>query len=92
MPEMLTHDAGFEEVLWNFAHLEDNRRISLHDKPHFYAYLPASSEEYTAQFRARPMEELRMKQCHHLYSRRPAKAYIFLKLDEEHEFLITSSC
>ena len=61
MPEMLTHDAGFEEVLWNFAHLEDNRRISLHDNPHFYAYLPASSEEYTAQFRARPMEEFGMK-------------------------------
>jgi hypothetical protein len=58
---MLSHDAGFEDVLWNFAHLEDNRHISLHDNPHFYAYLPASSDEYTAQFRAHPMEEFRMK-------------------------------
>ena len=58
---MLRYGAGFEEVLWNFAHLEDNRRISLHDNPHFYAYLPTSSDEYTAQFRAQPMEKFRLK-------------------------------
>ena len=54
---MLRYGADFEDVLWNFAHLEDNRRISLHDNPHFYADLPACLNEYTAQFRAHPAAE-----------------------------------
>jgi hypothetical protein len=57
---MLRYGADFEEVLWGFAHLEDNRRISLHDNPHFYAHLPTSSDEYTPQFRAYPMEKFRL--------------------------------
>ena len=58
---MLRYGAVFEEVLWNFAHFEDNRRISLHDNPHFYAYLPASLEKYTAQFRTHPAENFSLK-------------------------------
>ena len=59
-PEVLSHTAGFEEVLWNFAHFEDNRRITLQDNPHFYSELPTSSDAYTDQFKALPVENVEM--------------------------------
>ena len=53
---MLSPTAGIEEVLWHFAHFEDNRRITLHDNPHFYSELPTSPDAYTGQFKAHPIE------------------------------------
>jgi len=76
---MLRYGAVFEEVLWNFAHLEDNRRISLHDNPHFYTYLPASSEKYTAQFKAHPAENISLKPNATIYILVDPPRRIFLK-------------
>lgn len=53
---MLSPTAGIEEVLWHFAHFEDNRRITLQDNPHFYSELPTSPDDYTGQFKAHPIE------------------------------------
>jgi hypothetical protein len=53
---MLSPTAGIEEVLWHFAHFEDNRRITLQDNPHFYSELPTSPDDYTGQFKAHPVE------------------------------------
>ena len=52
---MLSHTAGIEEVLWNFSQFKDERRITLHDNPHFYSDLPTSFDAYTAQFKALPI-------------------------------------
>lgn len=52
---MLSHTAGLDEVLWNFTQFEDERRITLHDNPHFYSDLPTSFDAYTAQFKALPI-------------------------------------
>ena len=61
MPETLSHIAGFEEVLWNFAHFEDERRISLQDNPHFYSELPTSLDAYTPEFKALPVDRFELK-------------------------------
>lgn len=53
---MLSPTAGIEEVLWNFTQFEDERRITLHDNPHFYSDLPTSIDPYTAQFKAFPIK------------------------------------
>jgi len=58
---MLSHSAGIEEVLWNFTQFEDERRITLHDNPHFYSDLPSSFDAYTARFRALPIENFAPK-------------------------------
>lgn len=52
---MLSHTAGLDEVLWNFTQFEDERRITLHDNPHFYSDLPTSFDAYTPQFKALPI-------------------------------------
>jgi hypothetical protein len=62
IPVMLRPATSIEEVLWNFAHIEDNRRISLQDNPHFYLDLPTSSDAYTGQFKARPLKNIELRQ------------------------------
>jgi len=60
-PVMLSHTAGLDEVLWNFTQLENERRITLHDNPHFYSDLPTSFDAYTAQFKALPIDNFTPK-------------------------------
>ena len=50
--------ASFEEVLWNFAHLENSKRITLSENPHFYLKLPTLIDEYGGEFKALPAEVL----------------------------------
>ena len=58
---MLSPAASIEEVLWNFAQFDDDRRITLQNNPHFYLDLPTSSHAYTGQFKARPLENLKLR-------------------------------
>ena len=61
MSELLSHAASFQEVLWNFAHLENTKRITLSDNPHFYLKLPTLIDEYGGGFKAFPAEMLPLK-------------------------------
>jgi hypothetical protein len=44
------------EILWNFSHFNDKRRLRLAQNPHFYEALPASSGAYGGGFRTQPTE------------------------------------
>ncbi len=57
MPELLSRTAGIQEVLWNFAHLEDHKRITLWENPHFYLGLPTSVDEYGSKFEKFPVDD-----------------------------------
>ena len=57
----MSQTAGFEEVLWNFAHFEDERRVTLQHNPHFYSELPTSLDAYTSQFKASPVDKFQLK-------------------------------
>ena len=58
MSEQLSYTASFQEVLWNFAHLENTKRLTLSDNPHFYLKLPTLIDEYGGEFRAFPAQML----------------------------------
>jgi hypothetical protein len=44
------------EILWNFSHFNDNRRLGLAQNPHFYEALPTSPGAYGGGFRSQPTE------------------------------------
>ena len=67
MSELLSHTASFQEVLWNFAHLVNSKRITLSDNPHFYLELPTSIDEYGGEFKAFPAEMLPLKRNATIY-------------------------
>ena len=55
--EVLHKNSNLTEILWNFSRFKDkNRRITLSQNPHFYAWLPTSPEEYGDEFKAEPIE------------------------------------
>lgn len=83
MPEVLSQTAGFEEVLWNFAHFEDERRISLQDNPHFYAEFPTSLDAYTPQFKALPVEKFELKPNTTIYVLIDQRRRVFLETRNE---------
>jgi hypothetical protein len=80
---MLSPTAGIEEVLWHFAHFEDNRRITLHDNPRFYSELPTSSDAYTSQFKAHPIENLMLRPNTTLYVLVDQPRRVFLETRRE---------
>jgi hypothetical protein len=80
---MLSPTASTEEVLWNFAHFEDNRRISVQDNPRFYLDLPTSSDAYTCQFKARPLENLDLRPNATIYVLIDQPRRVFLKTRQE---------
>ncbi|KAI9464391.1 hypothetical protein F5148DRAFT_1368776 [Russula earlei] len=45
------------EILWNFSHLDDGRRLALAEKPHFYEELPENLNAYVGTFHRRPKLE-----------------------------------
>jgi hypothetical protein len=51
-----TGDWVLPEILWNFSHFNDKRRLRLAQNPHFYEALPASSGAYGGGFRSQPTE------------------------------------
>ena len=79
MPETLSHTAGFEEVLWNFAHFEDERRVTLQDNPHFYSELPTSLDAYTPQFKALPVDRFELKPNATIYVVADQRRRVFLE-------------
>ena len=80
---MLSHSAVIEEVFWNFAHFWDNRRITLQDNPHFYLELPTSLDAYTAKFKARPIEHLKVKPNATIYILVDHSRRVFLETEHE---------
>ena len=67
MSELLSYPASFQEVLWNFAHLEKSKRITLSENPHFYLKLPTLIDEYGGGFKAFPAENLPLKRNATIY-------------------------
>ncbi len=93
MPEILSHTAGFEEVLWNFAHFGGERRITLQDNLHFYSEPPTSWDAYTPQFKALPVDKFELKPNATIYVLVDQRRRVFLEttVDKKHGFLVTSS-
>jgi hypothetical protein len=54
--EVLSRSSDTSEILWNFSHFRDGRRLTLKDNPHFYEKLPTSAEEYDGRFLTYPIE------------------------------------
>jgi hypothetical protein len=80
---MLSHTAGVEEVLWNFAHFDDNRRVTLQDNPHFYSELPTSPGAYTRHFKALPVENFDLKPNATIYVLVDRPRRVFLETSEQ---------
>jgi hypothetical protein len=80
---MLSPTAGIEEVLWHFAHFEDNRRVTLHDNPRFYSELPTLSDAYTSQFKVHPIENLMLRPNTTLYVLVDQPRRVFLETRRE---------
>ncbi len=78
MSELLSHTASFQEVLWNFAHLENSKRITLSDNPHFYLKLPTLIDEYGGEFKAFPAEMLPLE----------SNATIYVLIDQRRPVLL----
>ena len=78
---MVSHSAGIEEVLWKFTQFEDERRITLHDNPHFYSDLPTSFDAYTARFSALPIDNFAPKPNATIYVLvgQPGRVPVFLE-------------
>ncbi|KAH9997993.1 hypothetical protein BJV77DRAFT_787281 [Russula vinacea] len=62
--QVLSKTAGLEEVLWNFSHYRDERRLTLKQNPHFYEALPTLPDEYEGGFRRDPVETFDLKEVH----------------------------
>jgi hypothetical protein len=56
IPEVLTESSDLNEILWNFIRLNDEKRLTLKDNPHFYEMLPTSAYIYDGNFRIDPIE------------------------------------
>ena len=75
MPEVLSEDSNFAEVLWNFSRFRDEKeRLTLKQNPHFYENLPHLSEEYVDSFRCDPIEDFRHERIYVLTDR-PGRIY-----------------
>ena len=58
-PEKLSDSSGpsvLPEILWNFSHFEDDKRLRLAQNPHFYRDLPRSPTAYGGTFSSQPTE------------------------------------
>ena len=44
------------EILWNFSHFEDDKRLRLAQNPHFYVGLPRSPTAYGGTFSSQPTD------------------------------------
>jgi hypothetical protein len=66
IPEVLTESSDLNEILWNFIRLNDKKRLTLKDNPHFYEMLPTSAYLYDGNFRIDPIENFH----HEIYQER----------------------
>ena len=59
VPEALRSGADITdlpEILWNFSHFKDTRRLTLAQNPHFYGNLPMSPDAYGGTFNGKCIE------------------------------------
>lgn len=56
-PEVLNNNSKLEEILWNFSRFDPGRRLTLSQNPHFYNYLPTSSNANWKEFNATATQE-----------------------------------
>ena len=59
---MLSKTSGLKEIMWNFSHYRDERRLTLKQNPHFYEVLPTLPDEYVGRFRRDPIETFDIKE------------------------------
>ena len=83
MPEKVSHTPGFEEILWNFVHLKDERCVTLQDNPHFYSELPTALDAYTPQFEALPVDKFELKPNATIYVLVDQRRRVFLETKQE---------
>ncbi|KAI9464398.1 hypothetical protein F5148DRAFT_176483 [Russula earlei] len=55
--QALFSTSDLPEILWNFSHLDDGKRLALAQKPHFYEGLPENVNAYVGTFHHRPKLE-----------------------------------
>lgn len=79
--ELLSYTASFQDVLWNFAHLEDSKRITLSENPHFYLKLPTLIDEYGGEFKAFPAKMLQLKHNATIYVLIDQPRLVFLETE-----------
>jgi hypothetical protein len=82
MSELLGHAAPLQEALWNFAHLESSKRITLSNNPHFYLGLPTLIDEYGGKFEAFPVEMLPLEPNATIYVLIDQPRRVFLETEQ----------
>ena len=80
MPEVLDENPTLEEILWKLSRFKDERRLTLKQNPHFYAYLPMSPDAYGGGFTMEPTEDFRHANKFYVLTDRQGIAY--LKTDQ----------
>ena len=87
---MLNENPSLAEILWNFSHFKDERRLTLKQNPHFYSYLPASPEAYGGEFEIEPTEDFQHANKFYVLTDRPGLVYI--KTDQYSQCFGNSWC
>jgi hypothetical protein len=82
MSELLGCTASFQEVLWNFSHLENSKRIVPSENPHFYLKLPTLIDEYGDNFKVFPAEVLPLEHNATIYVLVDQPRRVFLETEQ----------
>jgi len=72
---VLSENPSLAEILWNFSHFKDERRLTLKQNPHFYTHLPMSPEAYGGGFTMEPTEDFRHADKFYVLTDRQGLAY-----------------
>jgi len=74
-PEVLNENPSLAEILWNFRHFKDKRRLTLKQNPHFYTHIPMSPDAYGGGFEMKPTEDFRHANKFYVLTDRQGLAY-----------------
>ena len=81
---VLSNRPTFQEILWNFSHIKDERiRLTLTDNPHFYAKLPTSPEAYGDSVRIDPIEDFQHGNKFYVLTDKPELVHIMTDRDNQ---------
>ena len=80
---MLSKTSGLKEIMWNFSHYRDGRRLTLKQNPHFYEGLPTLPDEYEGRFRRDPIDTFDLTKINVLTDKLGPAGRVFLETVKE---------
>ena len=73
----LSDNSSLQEILWNFSRIMDEeKRLTLSDNPHFYTILPTSPDAYGDSLRIDPTEDFQYEKRFYVLTDRPELVHI----------------